>query len=178
MPQKINTEISGKKLAVNAPEVEEINFAGSKNDWLLFKIASWSTALCLGASAASLASLYKSEDGFAFRISAGTFVAFALGATAGFLYWKLVSRRSVLKTSSFPKAASILLLLAGIGMFLYPMRFVATEKLTDAFVGITAGAFALSLVALILLRIKRALDEDTAHADTSLDLQAELKKTL
>ena len=97
--------------------VAEKSDSESRSSRDFFKIASLGTALGFGAAAASTASLRSSPTGFSFQITAGTFVAFAIGAAIALIYWKLVA-----SNSKAARRGSFLLALAGVGLFLYPLR--------------------------------------------------------
>jgi hypothetical protein len=126
----------------------------------LFKIVLGSTALALGCMAAALQALRRGTDGFKFQLSFGTFVAFAVGFAAGFLYWKLTVR------SLFAaRLGNTLLVLAGVGAFLYPLRFARPDKMSDIATGLGAASCAIALVALLLLKMKRFFDADTAAVE-------------
>src|SRR5687767_4989228 len=61
-----------------------------KNERDFFRIASWSSALALGAIMASIYSLYPASAGVMFRFTARTVLAFLVGTAMGWIYWRLV----------------------------------------------------------------------------------------
>jgi hypothetical protein len=144
------------------------NTVGGKSDSeahssrVFFKIAALSTALGFGAAAASTASLRSSPVGFSFQLSAGTFIAFAVGAAIALVYWKLVA-----SNSKAARRASLLIALAGVGLFLYPLRFVPAGNMHDLAVGLILAAGVLSLVGFLIWRITRLLDAETRQADAA-----------
>jgi hypothetical protein len=144
----------------------------SRSTRVFFKIASLGTALGFGAAAASTESLRSSPGGFSFQITAGTFVAFAVGAAIALVYWKLVA-----SNSKAARRSSFLLALAGVGLFLYPLRFVPASNLRDLTVGLILAAGALSIVGLLLWRVKRFLDKDSKQADDATDQPASPAKS-
>src|SRR5580658_6805204 len=97
----------------------------------LFRIVLGTTVLGLGCMAAALQALQRGSTGFTFRISAGTFVAFAVGSAAGFLYWKLTA-----STLLAARLGAAMLLVAGVGAFLYPLRFVRSDKMVEIAIGL------------------------------------------
>ena len=129
---------------------------------VFFKIASFATALGFGGAAASTASLRSSPGGFSFHISVGTFVAFAIGAAVGLFYWKLVAQES-----KAARRATFFIALGGVGLFLYPLRFVPAGNLLDLAVGLILATIALSLVGFLLWQVKRFLDLDSQQADAA-----------
>jgi hypothetical protein len=139
----------------------------SKSSRVFFKIASLATALGFGGAAASTASLRSSPVGFSFQLSAATFVAFAVGAAIALIYWKLVA-----SNSKAARRASLLIALAGVGLFLYPLRFVPAGNLHDLAVGLILATCALSIVGFLLWRVKRFLDTDSQQADAGAEQPA------
>jgi hypothetical protein len=138
----------------------------TRNTREFFKIASVSTAIGFGCGVGSLQSLHWGPAGLMFQVSAGTFVAFAIGAAVGLLYW-----RAVTSGARSARNGSKWLLLGGVALFFYPLRFVPAEKLPDIAIGLALAVTALSTVACMLWQVKRFLDHDTqefegaAHRD-------------
>jgi hypothetical protein len=127
-----------------------------------FKIVVGSTALGLGFLAAAIEAVGRDVGGFTFQASAGTFVAFALGMAAGLYFWK-VAVRSLWAV----RAGSALLVLAGFGGFLYPLRFVPNDKMAEIGIGLGFAVCALSCGAFMLWRMKRFFDEDDAAEESN-----------
>jgi FtsH-binding integral membrane protein len=125
----------------------------STRDFL--RIASASTALAFGCVAASMASLRGSAAGYSFEITVWTFVAFAVGALVAWWYWRLVA-----KNPRAARRASWLLALAGVGLFLYPLRYAQSDKLLEVAEGLGLAFCALAIVGWLLWRVKRFLDKD------------------
>jgi hypothetical protein len=146
------------------PEVAAETEAESRSERLFFKIASLGTALGFGAAAASTASLRSGPVGFSFQLSVGTFVAFLVGAAIALIYWKLVASDS--KAAS---RASVLIALAGVGLFLYPLRFVPASNLRDLTIGLVLAVIALSTVGFLIWRITRFLEKDSQQDSQRAD---------
>ncbi len=121
----------------------------------LMRIVFFSTALAFGAAAASAQALQFGAGGFGFKFSIGTLVAFLLGAGSAFLFWHLAGggRSGVWKSS-------LLMIAVGLGLFLYPLRFVQTRLLPEVAIGLTTAVFALSVLGFLVWQVKRALDAD------------------
>jgi thiosulfate reductase cytochrome b subunit len=126
-----------------------------------YKIVMGSTALALGCMAAAVEALRRNAAGFAFQVSVWTFVAFAVGLAAGLLYWKLAAR-SLLAV----RLGTAFLVLAGVGGFLYPLRFVPADKMADIAAGLGLAVCAISMGAFLLWRMKRFFDKDNAAVET------------
>lgn len=124
----------------------------------LFKIASLATAFGLGCAAASLQSLDRSPAGFNFHVTVWTFVAFAFGAAIALLFWHVCMR-----SPAAARRYSGWFLLVGLVMFLYPLRFIPSERKLEMVEGLILAIMALSGVAFMLWQVKRYLDDDTAQ---------------
>jgi len=126
-----------------------------------FKIVVGSTSLGLGCMAATIETLRRDVGGFKFQVSAGTFAAFAVGWAAGLLYWKFAARSRLAA-----RVGAALLLMAGVGAFLSPLRFVPADKMAEISIGLGTAACAISIGAFLLWRLKRFFDADTAALGT------------
>jgi len=157
---------------VPSDPVEKTGLPRSKNERDFLRIASISTALAFGTVLGSMASLSKDASAFSFQFSGKTLVGFGIGAVIGFLYWRLISVSSALKTSLLLRMATVLLLLGSVGVFLYPLKFLSAEKLAEVRQGLGADAIVLSLLGLILWRIKRFLDQDSMPPAIAADKSA------
>jgi hypothetical protein len=157
-----NDMISNTLEPLKPNNVAEKTDSESRSSRDFFKIASISTALGFGAAAGSAASLRSSPVGFSFQITVVTFVAFAIGAAIALVYWRLVA-----SNSKSARRASLLIALAGVGLFLYPLRFVPAGNLHDLAMGLILATCALSIVGFLLWRVKRFLDTDSQQADAA-----------
>jgi ABC-type uncharacterized transport system permease subunit len=147
--------------ALKPTEVLEMTPPEAAQSRSFFIIVRGSTALALGCMAAVLEALRRDADGFTIHVSAGTFVAFAAGFAAGLYFWKMAAR-SLLAA----RVGIALLLLAGLGGFLYPLRFVPSDKRADIATGLFVAACAVSTGAVLLWKMKRFFDKDAAAAET------------
>ena len=97
----------------------------------LLRIAGLSTALGLGFMAASMQAFTRDAQGFQFRISVFTGIAFVAGAYVGWQYWRLVIRM-ITESANKPTRRFILfsafLLLATVGSYFYRLRFVPRSQ--------------------------------------------------
>jgi hypothetical protein len=143
-------------------EAETKSESESRNERELFKIASLSLAIGFGCGVGSLQSLHWGPSGLFFKVSFGTFVAFAIGAAVGMLYW-----RSATSSVASARKSSLWLLLGGVCLFFYPLRFVPADKLPDILIGLSLAVAALSTVAFMLWQVKRFLDSDTRDFEKS-----------
>jgi multidrug transporter EmrE-like cation transporter len=123
-----------------------------------YRLVSISSAFSFGILAATLQSLHRTAAGFSLDPNLMTPVAFVIGALISVLYWKVV-----LKNKRGTRLASWLMALAGVGMFLYPLRFIPGDKLHDMAVGLVFAVIALSGVAGLLMMMKKFLSEDESN---------------
>lgn len=132
----------------------------SKNERDIRIIMIAGTAIGFGCMAASLEALRSSSSGFSFQVTWRTFVAFVLGAAAVVPVWKIafgiVSKN---RTRSRHVWAALLLLLVGVAAFLYPTRFIPSEKLPELYIGLSLAVMALSILACILIAVARFFEE-------------------
>ncbi len=129
-------------------------------DRTFFGVMSVSSALCFGAIVATIQSLEKDQSGFAFHVTFATAVAFVLGTLAGLACWWIVPINNFTRRLSTP----VLLLIAAASFF-YPLRFLPRDKFWDLLQGLSLAAFALSLGAILLLKLKKFFDADQAAAE-------------
>jgi Na+-transporting methylmalonyl-CoA/oxaloacetate decarboxylase gamma subunit len=134
----------------------------------LLRIAAFSTAIGFGSVAGSLYSLRQSPSGLTFVFTVGTLVAFAVGAVAGWLYWRVLDRMIVrANTPGSPKKLSRFLLLnvaagfMGLLAFLYPIRFVQRERLREVLEGMGAAFLVLAILAVALWRVIKFFNSET-----------------
>ena len=104
----------------------------TKNERDVMRIMIWGTAVAFGFLAATLQALRPKPAGFTFQISALTILAFAVGVGIVLGFWKIILNRSgSSRQKSLRFWAEVLLLCFGMGAFLYPLRFVPSEKLPE-----------------------------------------------
>lgn len=122
---------------------------------LLLRIIAWSTAIAFGAAVASAQALQLTPGGFSFKLSIGTGIAFALGIVITLVFWRVVAsgRSGVWK-------GSLLLLVMGAGLFLYPLRFIPARILPEVGVGLIAAICALSILGFLFWRVTRFFESD------------------
>jgi uncharacterized membrane-anchored protein len=127
----------------------------------LLRVMIFGSALTWGGILASLQALTPAGSGFSFKISRLTFAAFIAGTAAVYLFWRvLLQNEAGAHYKLWTWIAKALLVLSGIGAFLYPLRFVPKAKLPEISIGLASAAVALSIIGLLLLGIRRFLNAD------------------
>jgi hypothetical protein len=149
--------------AIEMDTLNEPARSNAEKDFL--RLAAASMGLALGIMLASLAALNRDASGYSFHIrSPVVAIAFAVGAVIGYAYWVLIGRSDTLRGApKLVRGASALLVLVGIGGFLYPLRFLPPSKLPEVLEGLGGAVLALSLVGFLLWKIKKLLDRDSAR---------------
>ena len=125
----------------------------------------FSTALAFGAALASLESLRRDAGGFSFQVSLRTLLAFLVGGGIALAYWLVVLKSRAASQRSGLVVSTVVLLLLGVGAFLYPLRFVSRDKLPDILIGLGLAACALSIVGGLLWLAHRFLSRDSSNQD-------------
>jgi hypothetical protein len=132
----------------------------------LLRIVTFGSALTWGGIMASLQALVPVGAGFSFRVSWLTFAAFIAGTGAVYFFWQIILRQTEGPHQKIWRLiAETVLILSGAAAFLYPLRFVPKSKLPEISIGLSFAVTALSIVACLLLSIRRFLNEDARQDD-------------
>jgi hypothetical protein len=129
----------------------------------LYPIFTFSTALAFGCMLATLEALRPDSDGFHFVTSYKTLIAFVAGGAIAFPLWRIILNGTRLGQRNLSLATGfmvVVLLVLGVGAFLYPLRFVPREKWPEIRTGLITAVCALSGVATLLWGVKRFMDSD------------------
>jgi len=99
------------------------------------------------------------------ELSAGSGIAFLVGATFSWLFWRVVFKVDSKRTGPGKRrvlfaALSVLLSLATVAAFAFALKGVGNEKLREIIQGTLLAVFALSGVGFLLWRIARFLESD------------------
>ena len=116
-----------------------------------------------GLVIASLQALRGTATGFAIELSWWTLLAVLIGTAAmtPLFYVIVLSRRRTLR-----RAALAVVVLVGVVAFFYPMRVVPHERLRNIFTGLAVAVGALSVVAGLLLLLRRFFEHDDQHGES------------
>ena len=116
------------------------------------------------------------------ELSAGSGIAFLVGATFSWLFWRVVFKADKPGKRTGPgkrrvlfAALSVLLSLATVAAFAFALKGVGNEKLREIIQGTVLAVFALSGVGFLLWRIARFLESDSKRADDGARLNSEKK---
>ena len=135
----------------------------SKTQRRLYPVFTFSTALAFGSMFATLEALRPDAAGFSFEPSYKTLIAFVAGGTIAFPLWRLILNGTRLGQRNLNLATGgmiVLLLILGVGAFLYPLRFVPRDKWPEIRTGLLTAVCALSGVVCLLWGVKRFVDSD------------------
>jgi|SRR5688572_23419385 len=140
-----------------------------ENENAILRIAGLGASLAFGGMVASLFALKPSPNGFSFELNVGAVISFLVAATMAWFYWRMVARMAADKTPQQRKkkfiAFSAGLILVGITSFLYPLKFIATEKRWDVFVGLTLAVCCLTGIGFVMWKVKKFLDADLKKSE-------------
>jgi hypothetical protein len=136
-----------------------------KNERLFSRIALVSAALGFGAEFATVQSLGMNPANISFHFSSQTLVAFLVGAVVGASIWTIISHGQSAHPSSGQRALGVLLILASVAGFLYPLRFLSHERLIETLEGLTVAATVLSSAAFLLWKIRGFLESDATDVE-------------
>ena len=114
------------------------------------------------------------------ELSAGSGIAFLVGATFSWLFWRVVFKMDSKRTGPGKRrvlfaALSVLLSLATVAAFAFALKGVGNEKLREIIQGTVLAVFALSGVGFLLWRIARFLESDSKRADDGARPNSEKK---
>jgi len=125
-----------------------------------------SSAFGAGMLFASLTGLEQGESGLEFHVRLLSVPAFIVGSVVASAYWWLVFHLGAGKDDRSSRrqlhAASGLILLLALAVFMYPLRFVTPEKRDDVLIGLAIAVGALSCVGFMIRTVVRMLEEEDA----------------
>ena len=125
-------------------------------------IISGGTALAAGFGTASLQAW--TGGGWEFRWK--TFMGFFIGAAVTLGYWKIIFHPSPHHRQKFFRlGATVLLALAGVGFFLYPVKFVQAALLPEIMAGLITALCALMGIGTLLFLAKCLFDGPSEKVD-------------
>jgi len=139
-----------------------------RDDRDLLRVIRFSSAFSLGLMAALLFSVKQVTPDLRCELSAGSGIAFLVGATFSWLFWRVVFKMDSKRTGPGKRrvlfaatvALSVLLSLATVAAFAFALKGVGNEKLREIIQGTLLAVFALSGVGFLLWRIARFLESD------------------
>ena len=136
-----------------------------RDDRDLLRVIQFSSAFSLGLMAALLFSEKQVTPDLRCELSAGSGIAFLVGATFSWLFWRVVFKVDGKRTGPGKRrvlfaALSVLLSLATVAAFAFALKGVGNEKLREIIQGTLLAVFALSGVGFLLWRIARFLESD------------------
>jgi hypothetical protein len=141
----------------------------SGNESVLFRIAGVGASFAFGAMVASLFALRTSPGGFVFELNVPTVISFIAAGMLAWFYWRLVARMAVDKAPQQRRKKFIVfsagLLLVGIVSFLYPLKFIPTEKRKDVFAGLALAVGCIVGIGFVMWKVKKFLDADLKRSE-------------
>jgi len=140
-----------------------------RDDRDLLRVIRFSSAVSLGVMAALLFSVKQVTPDLRCELSAGSGIAFLVGAALSWLFWRVVFKVDSKRTGPGKRrvwfaALSVLLSLATVAAFAFALKGVGNEKLREIIQGTLLAVFALAGVGFLLWRIARFLESDSKRA--------------
>ena len=142
----------------------------SKNARILLRIMVYSTALAFGFAFGWAESLRSGPTGFWFKLSPWTLACATAGFLATLLFW-----RAVVNGPKARRRGAIALIVAGLGLFLYPLRFVPSTQLPKIALGLGVAALVISTLGFIFWPMTRFLEEETREMEAKQNQSAALR---
>ena len=125
-----------------------------------------SSAFGAGMLFASLTGLEQGAAGLEFHVRLLSVPAFIVGSVVASAYWWLVFHLGAGKDDRSARrqlhAASGLILLLALAIFMYPLRFVTPEKRGDVLIGLAIAVGALSCVGFMIATVVGMLAQEDA----------------
>ena len=135
----------------------------------LFRIAGAGASVAFGAMVASLFALKPVPDGLSFELNVGAVISFLVAAAFAWMYWRMVARMAMEKAPAQRRKKFVLfsigLLIVGVVSFLYPLKFIPSEKRKDVFIGLALAMGCIGGVGVVMWRVKRFLDADLKKSE-------------
>ena len=133
----------------------------SQRDFL--KIVRWATAVAFGLTGGALAALRNSGSGFVLQFNFWVVPAALVGAAIGWAYWQFVATRLVehetrQNTRRFG-IYTVLLALAGLLCFLYPIRYVVRSSMSDVLQGVLMAFVVVGIIGCLIWSVARLLNK-------------------
>ena len=148
----------------------------TKNERDVMRIMIWGTAVAFGFMAGALQVASAQARRFHFLSSRRSpLAAFLVGTGIVLGFWKIIlNRASNARQKSLRFATEVVLLLLGMGAFLYPLRYGPSERLPDMFTGLITAASSRSLLlaALLVMTGKFLESDDKRNRVTSENAEA------
>jgi hypothetical protein len=134
----------------------------SQNQRDFLKIVRWATSVAFGAAGGVLAGLRNSGSGFVLQFNFWVIPAVLGGAAVGWAYWQFVATRVVERESRQNTRRfgiyTVLLAMAGLLCFLYPIRYVVRSSVSDVVQGVVMAFLVVGVVGWLLWSVARLLN--------------------
>jgi hypothetical protein len=130
----------------------------SQRDFL--RIVRVATAIAFGVTGGVLAGLKNSGSGLVLEFNVWVIPAILIGAGAAWAYWSFILTRLVSRQAQQKRFRlyTILLAVAGLLCFLYPMRYVTRGSMSEVIQGVLLAFMTVGIVGLLIWSVARLLN--------------------
>jgi predicted permease len=130
----------------------------SQRDFL--RIVRVATAIAFGITGGVLAGLKSSGSGLVLEFNVWVIPAILIGAAAAWAYWSFILTRLVRRQAQQKRFRiyTVLLAVAGLLCFLYPMRYVTRGSMSEAVQGVLLAFLTVGVVGLLIWSVARLLN--------------------
>lgn len=132
----------------------------SPNQRSFLRIVRVATAIAFGFTGGVLAGLKNSGSGLVLEFNIWVIPASLVGAAAAWAYWSFILTRLVhrgLQQKRF-RIYTVLLAVAGLLCFLYPMRYVTSASMSEAVQGVVLAFITVGVIGLLIWAVARLLN--------------------
>jgi predicted permease len=138
--------------------VDKPEISPSQRDFL--RVVRVATAMAFGLTGGVLAGLKNSGSGLELEFNIWVIPAILVGAAAAWAYWSFILTRLVhrQKQQKRFRIYTLLLALAGLLCFLYPMRYVTRGSMSEAVQGVVLAFMTVGVIGLLIWSVARLLN--------------------
>jgi predicted permease len=137
----------------------------SQRDFL--RVVRVATSIAFGLTGGVLAALKHSGSGLVLEFNVWVIPAILAGAAVAWAYWSFILTRLVQRQARRFRTYTVLLAVAGLLCFLYPMRYLTRGTLSEAAQGVILAFVTVGVIGLLIWAVARLLNRQ--DRDQKLD---------
>jgi FtsH-binding integral membrane protein len=140
------------------PLVDKPEISPNQRDFL--RIVRAATAIAFGITGGVLAGLKNSGSGLVLEFNVWVVPAILIGAAAAWAYWSFILTRLVRRQTQQKRfrVYTVLLAVAGLLCFLYPMRYVTRGSMSEVIQGVVLAFMTVGVIGLLIWSVARLLN--------------------
>jgi predicted permease len=138
--------------------VDKPEISPNQRDFL--RIVRVATAIAFGLTGGVLAGLKNSGSGLVLAFNVWVIPAMLVGAAAAWAYWSFILTRLVRRQAQQKRFRiyTVLLAVAGLLCFLYPMRYVTRGSMSEVVQGVVLAFMTVGVIGLLIWSVARLLN--------------------